>query len=99
MNIAKMLMVRYGKSNALYNFFKFQDIAIQVTNKKGNSELNNPNVFDYYVDTPNVANIMSLLTYVGIGVASVATRDIFAIIYFVARNKKLKKILILIAFG
>ena len=91
MDITKCWWSRYGESNALYSFFKFQDIAIQFTNKKGNSELNNPNVFDYYVHTPNVANNMSLLTYVSIGVASVATRDIFAIIYFVARNKKLKK--------
>ena len=91
MDITKFWWSWYGESNALYNFFKFQYIAIQVTNKKGNSELNNPNVFDYYIDTPNVANNMSLLTYVSIGVASVATRDIFAIIYFVAKNKKLKK--------
>ena len=91
MDITKCWWSRYGESNALYSFFKFKDIAIQVTNKKGNSELNNPNVFDYYIDTPNVANNMSLLTYVSIGVASVATRDIFAIVYFVARNKKLKK--------
>ena len=91
MDITKCWWSRYGESNALYSFFKFQDIAIQVTNKKGNSGLNNPNVFDYYIDTPNVANNMSLLTYVSIGVASVATRDIFAIIYFVAKNKKLKK--------
>lgn len=34
---------------------------------------------------------MSLLAYVGIGVASFATLGIFAIIYFVARNKKLRK--------
>ena len=91
MDITKCWWSRYGESNALYSFIKFKDIAIQVTNKKGNLELNNPNVFDYYIDTPNVANNMSLLTYVSIGVASVATRDIFAIVYFVARNKKLKK--------
>ena len=34
-----MLMVRYGKSNALYNFFKFQDIAIQVADHDFNLSL------------------------------------------------------------
>ena len=68
--------------------------AIGITGICTYSILNTKKAYDYtdyYVDTPNVANNMSLLTYVSIGVASVATRDIFAIIYFVARNKKLKK--------
>ena len=51
----------------------------------------------YVWEAPTVSGLkdksdnMSLLTYVGIGVASLATLGIFAIIYFVARNKKLKK--------
>ena len=51
----------------------------------------------YVWEAPTVSGLkdksdnMSLLTYVGIGVASLATLGISAIIYFVARNKKLKK--------
>ncbi|WP_406602656.1 hypothetical protein ACJA29_00385 [Metamycoplasma sualvi] len=48
------LELNNGESNALYSFFKFQDIAIQFTNKKGNSDPNDQDVYDYYVDTPNV---------------------------------------------
>ena len=44
-----------GESNALYSFFKFQDIAIEFTNKKGNSDPNDQDVYDYYVDNQNVA--------------------------------------------
>ncbi|MBD5423313.1 MAG: hypothetical protein HDR43_02350, partial [Mycoplasma sp.] len=39
----------------------------------------------------NKSDSMSLLTYVGIGVASLVTLGAFALIYFRSRNKKLKK--------
>ncbi|MBD5423294.1 MAG: hypothetical protein HDR43_02255, partial [Mycoplasma sp.] len=39
----------------------------------------------------NKSDSMSLLTYVGIGVASLVTLGAFALIYFRSRNRKLKK--------
>ena len=48
------LELNTGESNALYSFFKYQDIEIQFTNKKGLADPNDPNVFDYYVDQDNV---------------------------------------------
>ncbi len=49
------LELNSGESNALYSFFKFQDIAIQFVNKKGYADPNNPDEFDYYVDNQDVA--------------------------------------------
>ncbi|MBD5423092.1 MAG: hypothetical protein HDR43_01185, partial [Mycoplasma sp.] len=43
-----------NEQNALYSFFKNQDISITFENKKGQADPNDPNLFDYYVDIENV---------------------------------------------